>query len=524
VKPQLVALLQFLMPAIGSAIALAESSTDRESAAAVAAMERTIVGAIARAEPGVVAISRIAPSNAQAIAEGSAANLFQDLRLSGSREANPTITGAGVIIDRSGLVLTHYLAVREGDEHSVTTSDGKSYPATIRAADPRSALALLAIQPTRSPQRPGNSESTPQPATFHAIRLGDAQKLRKGQFVIAIGNPFAIHSDGEATASWGIVTNLARKAPANTNLNDAPGPNGDYRTTLHHLGTLIQTDAKLGWSAAGGALINTQGDLVGITTTAATIAGHEQPAGYAIPINTTLQRVIDSLKEGREVEYGMLGISFESAAESFVRPGSTNPAEGRLRRVAIRDVLPGMPAALAGLQAGDIILRVAGEPIPDIDSMQLVVSMLPPATSTSIDYERGGRPASAKVTLAKLAVAGTKISTIRPESWQGLRVDYATALEGPDLLQAIGSGAYDSEGCVLVSDVEPESTAWRAGVRPGMFISHVGGRRIRTPAEFHAAARGSGAEFDVRLTRQEETPPLESEDSRQDSDSEPAGR
>ncbi len=221
-----------------------------------------------------------------------------------------------------------------------------------------------------------------------------------------------------------------------------------------------------------------QGDLVGITTTAATIAGHEQPAGYAIPINATFQRIIDTLKEGREVEYGMLGISFESETGSLVRPGSANTAEGRQRQVAIRDVLPGMPAALAGLQAGDLISRVAGEPIRDIDSMQLVVSMLPPATSTTIDYERGGRPAKAKVTLAKLAVAGKKISTMQAEGWHGLRVDYASALEGPELMQAIGSGAYESEGCVLVSNVEPESIAWRAGARPGMFISHVGGRRV----------------------------------------------
>jgi serine protease Do len=155
--------------------------------------------------------------------------------------------------------------------------------------------------------------------------------------------------------------------------------------------------------------------------------------------------------------------------------------------------------------------------------MQLVVSMLPPATSTTIDYERGGRAVKANVTLAKLAVAGKKISNMRPESWHGLRVDYATALEAPELMQALGSGAFDSEGCVLVSDVEPESIAWRAGVRPGMFISHVAGRRIHTPAEFHAAAREKGEEFDVRLTRQEGTPP-ESGNSSQDSDSEPANR
>jgi S1-C subfamily serine protease len=517
VKPQLAVLLQIIMPAIGSAIASAQSPVDRESAAAVAAIERTIVDAIARAEPSVVAISRNARSNVAANADDSAANLFQDLRGSGSPDSNSSITGAGVIIERGGLVLTHYLAVREGDEHTVTTIDGKAYPAAILAADPRSALAVLAIQPASARQRTGNLQTQPAlPPSFPVIGLGDAQKLRKGQFVITIGNPFAIQSDGQATASWGIVTNLARKAPVNTNLNDAPGPNGDYRTTLHHLGTLIQTDAKLGWSAAGAALINMQGELVGITTTAAIIAGHEQPAGYAIPINATLQRIIDTLKEGREVEYGMLGVSFSNLSNELGRP--------RPRQVVIGDVLPGMPAAKAGLQSGDVISSVASQPVHDIDSMQLTVSTSPPATSTTIEYLRGGRSASTKVTLSKLAVAGKTISTIRPESWHGIRVDYATALEGPELMQAISSGAYDAEGCVLVSDVEAESVAWRAGIRPGTFISHVGGKRVSTPAEFHVAARESGGEFDVRLTRPNEQSPSESEDRRADSDSPPPDR
>ena len=94
-------------------------------------------------------------------------------------------------------------------------------------------------------------------------------KLRKGQFVIAIGNPFAIATDGQPTASWGIVTNLARKAPPAPTSTTRPAHYSDYRTTLHHLGTLIQTDAKLGWSAGGGALVNLRGELVGLTTTAA---------------------------------------------------------------------------------------------------------------------------------------------------------------------------------------------------------------------------------------------------------------
>ena len=116
-----------------------------------------------------------------------------------------------------------------------------------------SGLAVLAIDTKAKPtQAQGPSPRNNAPSSFPVLRFGDATNLRKGQFVVAIGNPYAIQTDGQPTTSWGIVTNLARKAPTGTNLNDAPGPEGDYRTTLHHLGTLIQTDAKLGFAAAGG--------------------------------------------------------------------------------------------------------------------------------------------------------------------------------------------------------------------------------------------------------------------------------
>jgi S1-C subfamily serine protease len=119
----------------------------------------------------------------------------------------------------------------------------------------------------------------------------------------------------------------------------------------------------------------------------------------------------------------------------------------------------------------------------------------------AVDYLRSGRPATANVTLAKLAVAGKKIASIRPDAWRGLRVDYATALEASELAQAFSGGAVDPEGCVLVTDVEEKSAAWNAGVRKGMFISHVGGKRVTTPAEFETAAKTVGEEFDVRLTQ-----------------------
>jgi S1-C subfamily serine protease len=477
--------------AASTAPLLAQTAIERDAAGALAAVEQAVVDLIARTEPSVVAISRAAPRPAEPNAP-ALGDVFGELRRN-SRADSAAIVGAGVIIDGDGLVLTQYLAVRQGDQHVVTTIDGKRYSATIRGADPRSGLAVLAIEPAASPLQRAGDRAKATPGSFRPLPLGDATTLRKGNFVVAFGNPYSIVSDAQPTASWGIITNLARKAPSGTNFNDAPGPFNDHRTSLHHLGTLIQTDARLGWNAGGGALVNLRGELVGLTTTAATIAGHEQPAGYAIPINALMRRIIDTLLDGREVEYGMLGVAF---GQFVVEAGG---ARSRLR---IAQVYPGGPAARGGLRAGDVIQRVGDQPVDDVDAVQLAISALPPAATTTIVYQRDGRPATATVTLAKLAVAGKTIASVEPSPWHGMRVDYATTLDAAQFAQAIASGAYDPAGCVLITAVEPQSEAWRAGVRPGMFVSHVGRQRVSAPEEFRAAAgKVPNDAFDIRLTQ-----------------------
>jgi S1-C subfamily serine protease len=462
-------------------------------------IEQTVVDAIARAEPSIVAITR-KPAGEPGAGEKRGADAFGELRQSTSTNDEFKPVACGVMIDAAGLVLTEYLAVREDDDHAVTTIEGTVHAAKIRAADPRSSLALLEIPApasslqtsTRSVESRTGDTADNALIRFPAIAIADASTVRKGQFVIVIGNPFAIVSDGQASASLGIITNVAQKAPPGTNLNDAPGPAKDFRTTIHHLGTLLQTDARLGWSTGGGALINLRGELVGLTTTASVIAGHEQPAGYAIPMNATIRRVIDQLKQGREVEYGMLGIGF--GADSY----AANDA-GR-QQLSVSVVYPTGPAARAGLKPGDVITRVNDRPVAEVDAVQLGVSALPPGATVDIAYERGGRREAAQVTLAKLAVAGNIIATVRPEAWRGMRVDYATTLDVLALKQAIDSGALDREGCVLVAEVEQGSIAWRAGARAGMFVSHVASTRVTTPEEFRDAVEKLGADFDLKFT------------------------
>src|SRR5262249_42495116 len=130
--------------------------------------------------------------------------------------------------------------------------------------------------------------------------------VRKGQIVIALGNPYAIARDGSASATWGIVSNISRQAMAEGEPTDSEARRNE---TIHHLGTLIQLDARLDLGTSGGALLNLQGELIGMTTSLAAIVGYEKSAGFAIPFDDSMKRIIESLRQGKEVEYGFLGVT-----------------------------------------------------------------------------------------------------------------------------------------------------------------------------------------------------------------------
>ena len=298
---------------------------DAPPAAAVAeAMEKVLVEAIARSEKSVVAVARVRKEQ-----EGDKFRLEslpdpfgRRLPLAPAPQPTdpnfiPTEYGAGVVVDRGGLILTAYRLLGEDSEYYVVTHQRKAYRASVRAADPRSDLAVLSIAA----------------GGLSPIALGDAATLRKGQIVLTLGNPHAIARDGQACAGWGIVSNLARKAPLSPDGSDATG-----RQTLHHFGTLIQTDAKLNMGASGGPLLNVKGEMIGLCVALAAVAGCESSAGYAIPVDATFRRALETLKEGREVEYGFLGVQPANLPAEEVLAG--------LRGVRVERVVPGTPAAL----------------------------------------------------------------------------------------------------------------------------------------------------------------------------------
>jgi serine protease Do len=375
--------------------------------------------------------------------------------------------GTGVILDASGLILTHFEVIRGVDALEVTTSERRSFPARIVGADERSGLAVLEIDASGLP----------------AIRLGEAKGLRKGEFVVALGNPYGIAADGQASASFGIVANLGRKSTVVVRREAA--------ASLGELGWLIQTDAKLNLGTSGGALVNLRGELVGVTTSVAATAGYDQAAGYAIPVDDAFRRIVQTLRDGREVEYGLLGVRLHPMGD---RGGILGAAS---RGALVQEVMPGAPADRAGLKAGDVITEVAGAPVFSSDSLMLAVSQQPPLATTPIRFLRNGREQTARVELSKSQQHGEQIVTAPTETWRGLRVDFATAVE--NYATAARQGGTDPRGCVAVRHVEPHSPAWKAGLRTGTFISHVAHRQVSSPEEFYAATLRQSGNVTLRL-------------------------
>ncbi|MDH3718877.1 MAG: S1C family serine protease, partial [Planctomycetota bacterium] len=328
-----------------------------QGTAAAAAIQQAFVDVIAAREKSVVAIGMFRTDN-DPFGGGNGFNRDQTPSL----DAIPDAYATGVIVDSKGLILTCLHALK--DKHKKTRQyvrfGGKPvwWQVRVWATDPFSDLAVLKIV--------NATEATSQ-LKLEPMPLGDAKNLRKGQLVITLGNPYAIARDGEVSAGWGIVSNLRRKAPP----QEGKRLPNERRPSLHHLGTLIQTDAKLNLGTSGGALLNLKGEMIGLTTSLAALEGYEKAAGYAIAVDETFRRVLKQLKEGREVEYGFLGVRLRDLSHYQRAAGWYG--------VRIEGVIAGGPAS-GKLMSGDMITHVGRQRINSVTEMMRAISRHAPET------------------------------------------------------------------------------------------------------------------------------------------------
>ncbi|MGL4419785.1 MAG: trypsin-like peptidase domain-containing protein [Gemmataceae bacterium] len=404
-------------------------------------------------------------------------------RLDLSDQKNITLHqfATGIIIDETGLILTNYHAIENATRVFVRMSNGKGCYADIHAADARADLAVLKMR---------ENQRNLQPVRFGEVRLIDESPQRKasvyrGQWIVALGHPFAAGiADGTASASWGMISNLRRRALGH-------GIEDQRTGFLYQYGCLLQTDARLNIGSSGGGLFNLDGELIGLSTSLGAIAGSEASGGYALPITPNFRRIIERLREGREVEYGFLGVAPSGMSSNTRRPGLT-----------IGTVTAFTPAGLGGLQNYDVIESINGQPVREIDDLfyHVGTSLAGSVIQLRVHREASG-PRDIKVTLAKFLHPQKGIISQRPEPIHGLRVEYSSIL----LQQNLGGRGIQSlqQQGVIVRELEPGSTAeakFKAlKADPSLWlITSVNGKPVTKPDEFYrAAADNRGV---IRLT------------------------
>lgn len=472
--------------------------------AAAAAIESAFVKAIEQAEPSVVSIAR------DKVRVRRPSELEEELfpLRPGLRPENPGIAdpnyipnefGAGIIVREDGLILTNYHLVRGGPVEGkpapneqtlyVRLSDKQGFAARIRAADPRSDLAVLKIDANN----------------LRPMKLGNAAGIKKGQMVLALGNPYAIARDGSASATWGIISNVSRAAAPDNEARDADTLKENARKeTIHHLGTLLQLDMRLNLGTSGGPLLNLRGEVIGITTSLAAIAGYEKSAGFAVPIDDAMLRIIETLKKGEEVEYGFLGVQFPPrVAMDLSREDSLLIAERFHQQGAVKvyQVVFNSAAAQGGVINNDLILTVNGKPVAGRADLTREIGLIAPGGIARLHVWRGTDRSdlTLDVVVGKWPVQDEEgiISTRRRfEPWRGLVVDFPTARHQ---FLPLGFRGLEIPDAVLVTELESGAPASLSELQPGDFITHVNQHKVYTPQRFYDIVRGFKRE-DVTLT------------------------
>lgn len=479
-------------------LASTASAQTQDGIAAAIALEQSLTQLIEQVEPSVVSVARYrhTPNNApqleaRFLQPGMASNLESP------RDLIPNQFATGIIVapkdSDERFVLTTYHSVRggpitgqpgsgDGSRLEVAFTTRHVCSATIYAADPRSDLAVLRIDW----QMTGLPLSQLRPLSW-----SDSPAVRKGQLVVTLGNPYWIARDGSASAGWAMVSNLTRR-PISM-LPSLQGPK-----TLDALGGLIHLDARIAVGSSGSPVVNLTGQLVGITSSLAAIDGFERSGGFAMPVNSSTQWIIESLLQGYEVEYGFLGVIPRS--EVRIPPG-ISPQPMAARAESVLDV---SPAQAAGLRRGDLILAVDGQPTLSELELMRQVTLHPPDTIVKLTVLRGMRPEPQTIAVKLGKWPASEDDAIiatqeRYPAWRGMSIDYPTArhkfLGIPPRL----------EMAVLVREVLPESAAARAGIEPGIFISYVNRTAVRTPQEFQDAIKGSSGPVSLTLILADES-------------------
>jgi serine protease Do len=343
--------------------------------------------------------------------------------------------GSGVIISGDGYIITNNHVIENAESVEVTLNDKRTFTAQIIGRDPGSDIALLKIKGDNLP----------------FIKYGDSDKLRLGEWVLAVGNPFNLTSSVTA----GIVSAKGRSLGLNE---------GDYR-----IESFIQTDAALNMGNSGGALVDTKGLLVGITSAIMSPSGAYAGNSFAIPV-TIVKKVVDDLKEYGQVQRALIGVNIKDVESEDAEKQNLNEVKG----VLVTRVIEDGSASDAGLKENDVIIKLDGQQVNTVAELQEQVGKHRPGDKVNITYLRNGKETSAQLVLKNASgntsvvtasmnqseVFGAKLESLNSSDKRSFRVDYG----------------------VKVIDID-DGKFRDLGIKRGYIILSVNGKKVKNPDE-----------------------------------------
>lgn len=373
--------------------------------------------------------------------------------------------GSGVIISKDGYIVTnnHVVEGAVDDGIVVTTHEKKKYKAELIGRDPLTDLAIIKIEPHEDEM-------------FPVAHLGDINKVRVGEMVIAVGNPLGLNS----TVTSGIVSAIGRGRLGN--------PRSSYSVENY-----IQTDAAINPGNSGGGLFDLNGSLIGINTAIATETGTYIGYGFAIPIDLA-QAVINDIIDDGKVDRGYIGVQIKDIDELFAKKYGLDEVKG----VLVQDVIKDMAADKAGIEPGDVILKVEDKEVATTSELQSSIVFFRAGDEVTLTLWRDGKEIKKKVTLMKRDEDDEDV-TVSSKNDSDKPIDKDSPVTFDDLgftvepLTSDAKDKYDVKSGVMITSVKRYSVASDRGMFPGGVITEVDNQTIKSTKDLKELIDGKSS-------------------------------
>jgi Do/DeqQ family serine protease len=420
----------------------------------VLGMKQSFAPVVKRAAPAVVNIS------AKRMVRQQVDPFWELFGLGAPRDRVVGSLGSGVIVRADGVIVTNIHVVEGGQEITVALADRREFPARVLLADPRTDLAVLKID-------------VPNGQRLAVLPIDDSGESQVGDLVLAIGDPFGVGQ----TVTNGIISALNRSAD----------PTGDTASSF------IQTDAAINPGNSGGALIDMDGDLIGVNSFILSRSGTSSGVGFAIPAAVVRRVVETAAGGGHAVVRPWLGARLQTVSPEVARSLGLATPQGAL----VADVWPGTPAARAGLKQGDVVVSADGQPVVDAAGVSYAVANHRPGDTVRLGVRRGGgqQELSFRAEPAP-STPGRDEQVINGRNpFQGATVVNLS----PAVAEELGLDPFTGPA-VIVTNVG-RGFAMNAGIRPGDIIRGINGRRIGSVRDLTGALGSGGGAWQVTIER-----------------------